>query len=306
MHRQSKLCASIAIVTVAALTGCDSPFVPQPAEPGYDLLYSTLVTRVVLIQPLTGGQPRTPGYGITDGTDPAASPDGRYLAYARLSDKGGTSITVVDRVTGQSRDITDGAAVDEHPTFSPDGTRLLFVSSRDTYNNIYSINRDGSGLKQLTFEPLPGVVEDRSPAWSADGNTIAWSSNANGYMSIWLMNADGTNKRRLTTKIPIFEDDAAWSPDGTRIAFTEVEMLTPRLVVMNIDGSNRQVMQVPADGHGRDPAWSPDGKLLAFSFNPDDHSRPQIYTINADGTNLQRRLFDDQNRGVRRATFMRR
>lgn len=295
-----------AVLSLFAVAGCDTPSAPVQPEPVYDLLYSTLPLASILVQPFDGGQPVPAGFGIVNGLDPVATNDGRYIAYTRITDAGGTAITIVDRVTGAKADLTNGQEVDEQPAFSPDGSRIAFVSSRDINTNIYVMNRDGTNVRALTTEPLPGVLDDRSPAWSADGRQISWSTNIGGFLTVWVMNADGSNKHRLTNSTDTFEDDAVWSPDGTRIAYFEVKNVTPRLIVINVDGSNRQVMPMPPNGYGRDAAWSPDGKLLAFIFNPDDHSRTQIYTIKPDGTDLKLRSHDDQNRGARRATFMRR
>lgn len=310
MTRTRSTITSFAILLLINATACDSPSAPnQPVptpEPTYDLLYASLLSASILVQPFEGGPPVLPGFGITDGFDPVTTRDGRYLAYARVSDLGGTAITVVDRVTGIKTDITTGEDVDEQPEFSPDGSRIAFVGSRDVGSNIYVMNRDGTNRKTLTTEPLPTVFADRSPTWSADGRQLAWSTNIGGFLTIWVMNADGTNKHRLTNSTNAFEDDAAWSPDGTRIAYFEVKEVTPRLIMVNADGSNRQILPTPANGHSRDAAWSPDGKLLAFIFNPDDHSLPLIYTMKPDGSDVQRRSHDDQNRGARRATFMRR
>ncbi|MEO7996334.1 MAG: hypothetical protein ABI852_02755 [Gemmatimonadaceae bacterium] len=296
----------VAVLSVFVASACDSPGAPNQTAPMYDLLYSTVASATLLIQPFEGGPPVPLGFGIGMGLDPVATADGRYVAYAKIADNGGTSISLVDRVTGTKTDLTNGVDIDQQPAISPDGSRIVFVSSRDVGENIYIMNRDGSNQMALTIEPLPLVIVDRSPSWSPDGRQISWSSSTGGFLTIWIMNADGSNKHRLTNSTTAFEDDAAWSPDGTRIAYFEVMDVTPRLVVVNVDGTNRRVLPTPPNGHSQDPAWSPDGKLLAFTFNPDDHSRPSLYTMKPDGSELQQRLHDDQNRGVRRASFIRR
>jgi hypothetical protein len=99
------------------------------------------------------------------------------------------------------------------PRWSPDGTRIAFVSySEDTGNDIYTMNPDGSGVTLLADNPdVP-----RSLAWSPDGTRIAFSAiykvNAEIYDSeLFIMNTDGSVLTRLTDN-PAWDDWPAWSP----------------------------------------------------------------------------------------------
>lgn len=300
---------ALALASALAFAGCDSEAAPLEPESvvTYDLLYESFVSPTVLQQSLSGGQPIAPAAGVGLGIDPTATLDGRYIAYAQrnLTD-GGSVLRIVDRQSGSITPISDGSEFIEQPAFSPDGTRIAFTRSSNGSSDIFVVNRDGSGIRQLTTDPLPAVVFDHLPAWSPDGTRIMWSNNESGFLRLWVMNSDGSNKHRLTSSVDTFEDDAAWSPDGTRIAFFEVVTSTPKLVIVNADGTNRQTPTLLPNGVARHPAWSPDGQLIAFTFIPSNGSRPQIYTMKPDGTDIVLRTLDSQNRGGHHPAFIRR
>lgn len=308
MKHISRSVSQMVLLAVLTTACGDSPTTQVEPVNTYDLLYESFVSGMVLVQPLAGGQPFAPLQAVQTGMDPAVSPDGRRIAYAVQIEAGVTRLMIADRLTGLVKPLTAGTDFDEQPSFSPDGKRIVFVSDRDSGDggsDIYVMNIDGTDRRRLTTDPLPGTVFDRSPVWSPDGAQIVWSSTAGGPLQVWVMNADGSNKHGIVSGTA-FQDDPVWSPDGARIAYFEVADLTPRMIVVNADGSNRTVLPTPANGVSRFPAWSPDGTLIAFTFLPKDLSRPQIFTMRIDGTELQQRTHDAQDRGGHRAVFIRR
>lgn len=102
---------------------------------------------------------------VEDGTinsDPAFSPDGRFLAYQSTRDSSGADIYIMDWETGESRNLTNWPGKDSHPSWSPDGSQIAFVTDRDGNDEIYVINSDGSNPTRLTFDP----ARDFEPVWS--------------------------------------------------------------------------------------------------------------------------------------------
>ncbi|MDP9206684.1 MAG: tetratricopeptide repeat protein, partial [Gemmatimonadota bacterium] len=130
-----------------------------------------------------------------------------------------------------------------------------------------------------------------SGAATPDHSLIAFSSDRDGpdpigdmgNQEIYVMNADGSDQRRLTFNDGV-DTNAAWSPDGKMIAFTSVRAGAVEIYVMNADGTGaRRLTNQTASGLGAiDPKWSPDGRRIAFRTR----SRPDIYTVNVDGTGL--------------------
>lgn len=134
---------------------------------------------------------------------------------------------------------------------------------------IYSVQLDGTGKRNLTRNPL----DDFAPSVSPNGRKVAFvRATTPDNWDLWIMNADGSNQRQLTTT----EDpelDPVWSPDGSLIAFTSHAPSTciPHdcgdwtIWVMRADGSN--VRRVGKElGEGRYPRWSPSGRRLAFEL----------------------------------------
>jgi Tol biopolymer transport system component len=163
--------------------------------------------------------------------------------------------------------------------------------------DLYVINADGTGLRQLTT----GLGEDWEAAWSPDGSRIAFTRYREelgnprwGEATIYVVNADGTGLLRLSSRgDSVYDAHPSWSPDGTRIAFYSrrehdadpSHMNDSDIYVMHADGTGA----VRLTHHGAlviHPAWSPDGSRIAFrAWNPDAQAFA-IYAMGADGSSL--------------------
>ena len=218
---------------------------------------------------------------------PAISPDGKRIAFLTARHDPAPrfpnfkyELYVMDIDGGNPQRLTTTDAAEDHPAWSPDGSRILFDADYDAdgFAEIYTIQPDGSDLTRLTSNP----ANDQFADWSPDGKTIAFSSYRNGNWDIYVMNADGSDQRPLTdsTKWELFP---AWSPDGTHIAFNGMVPGTGNtdVFVMNADGTN-MVQLTTNPGFDENPTWSPDGKQIAFQTRRDGNF--EIYVMNADGT----------------------
>ena len=172
--------------------------------------------------------------------------------------------------------------------FSPDGSKIAFTSTRDGDPEIFVMNRDGTGVTQLTHD---NVHEDLGPEWSPDGEKIAFKRNRLRTLEsdIVVMDADGTGVHQITdSSSRRYGRFPAWSPDGSKIAFVgEGEPYwsgDPEIFVMNRDGTG--VTQLTQDDDHTDfgPVWSPDGNKIAFIS--DRYGDDEIFVMNADGSNV--------------------
>src|SRR5690606_30696580 len=97
--------------------------------------------------------------------------------------------------------------------WSPDGSMLAFMSNRSGNNDIWIVNRDGSGLRNLTNTPN---ASEGSPTWSPNGQMIAFTSDRAGRPQLYVMNITGTGLQLITSERV---DRPTWSPLNF-IAFT--------------------------------------------------------------------------------------
>jgi len=220
-------------------------------------------------------------FNITD-TNAVQTPvinlvQGVYLFELKVTDADG----LFDRDTIQVTVM----AVNHPPACT--NCKIAFVSDRDGNAEIYSCNADGSNIRRLTNN----AATDDQPAWSPDGSHIAFVSDRTGQSEIYIMNADGSNVVRRTFS-GSYPRNPAWSSDGARIAYSSIS---------NGGGSNISVVGAMSgspsvlfeDPHIRALSWSPDGTKLALVSDRFAYDFVwDIFTINADGTNLTA-LTDD-------------
>ena len=194
-------------------------------------------------------------------------------------------IYVMDGGGGNEARITDNLALDYEPSWSPDGERIAFVSTRDNRTeHIFVMDSDGRNLMQLTDR-----LNGKSPAWSPDGAKIAFTRNQ-GAFQVWIMDADGGNQIQLTHLGWNF--NPAWSPNGDRIAFvTWKRHGGPEIYVIDQNGGNEERLTHDLAKKGQ-PSWSPDGQWIAYDESFLVHPS-QIYVVKTDGSGRTERLTEN-------------
>jgi Tol biopolymer transport system component len=281
------------------------------ARNGFNLNWSPDRRRIVFQRPENGANSEIyvmnlDGRGLRNLTRhpakdglPAWSPDGRRIAFIRWwGCCTSHELRVMNPDGSGQRKLASKLPIEGGYSWSPDGRRIAFTRQLDAgiafgrqrlNIEIYVMNSDGSGLRNLTRSP---GWHDFSPVWSPDGRKIvfsrsrdnlpwAWAPNDPGDMEIYVMNADGSGQRNLT-RHPASDWSPVWSPDGRRIAFVSSRGGAHGIYVMSADGSHVRTL-VRNVGKEPFPAWSPDGRKIAFTGRTEN-----IYVINTDGGGLQR------------------
>jgi tricorn protease-like protein len=121
------------------------------------------------------------------------SPDGKTILFELLGD-----LYTVPIAGGEAKRITDGMAFDSQPRYSPDGSRIVFLSDRGGCDNIWIANKDGADAKALTKEKLEWILF--SPEWTPDGKYVIASRTAGSPPAthLWLYHVDGGTGVKLT------------------------------------------------------------------------------------------------------------
>lgn len=216
-------------------------------------------------------------------TESAAALRGR-IVFEDFQGDNAAEIYVINADGSGLTQLTDTTGFDGEPFWSPDGTKIVFTSSRDGQAEIYVMNADGTDPVRLTNNP---AIEEL-PSWSPDGSKILFNSERDGNPEVYLMNDDGSDPINLTNN-ESFDDFASWSPDGRQIVFTSDRDGSSQIYIMNADGSDvHKVSDIKGDSIF--PAWSPDGTKILF--NSDADGDMDIYVMNADGSNVTK-LTDD-------------
>ncbi|HUO56104.1 MAG TPA: hypothetical protein VMU27_01570 [Candidatus Paceibacterota bacterium] len=185
------------------------------------------------------------------------------------------------------------------PSFQRDEVNLKIAFAK--YNagdwSVYIMNADGTEAKMLA----DCLQIECYPSWSPDGTKIAFQRTEDG-ASIYVISSDGSNLQRISQSNPSSDVRPSWSPDGTEILYNRVTNLNGKpppitdTMLMNADGSDAHVI-LPANGDFNvEPRFSPDGKKIAF-MSYQGHTYFQLYTMNADGTDLTQITSDPSNHG---------
>ena len=148
-------------------------------------------------------------------SSPHGPPDGKRIVFSAERDghfigdfEVTSEIYVMDADGGNQQRLTENRKNDESPSWSPDGTRIVFSSDRkgDFANyEIYLMDADGGNLQRLT----ENRGDDAVPSWSSDGKRIAFVSDRDGNWEIYVMDADGGNPQNLTNH-PRNDGGPAW------------------------------------------------------------------------------------------------
>jgi Tol biopolymer transport system component len=196
----------------------------------------------------------------------ALSPDERRVAVALgTGNPENVDIWLIDVVRNVRSRLTVDPGRDVSPVWSPDGTRIVFQSSRSGQPiSVRQTLTNGTGADELLLAG-PGNFTMTPSSWSADGRFIAYTTRGS---NVWILPLFGDRKPFALAETPFTEGSAVFSPDRRWIAYTSNEGGQPDIYVQPFPGPGGK-FQVSRDG-GTHPLWRADGK--------------ELFHIGADGT----------------------
>ncbi|MBW3543720.1 MAG: S9 family peptidase [Planctomycetes bacterium] len=237
-------------------------------------------------------------FSLEYASDPQIAPDGRRVVYVRnffdiMADRQRSNLWLIDIESGEQRPLTTGSRKDSAPRFSPDGARVLYISSepaassRDSKKSASAESAQlfcrwldtGQTARLAQFTDSPG-----DPVWSPDGRWIAFTMLVREKAEPFVEpppkpeGAEWAEAPRVIRRVTYRYDGRGYLKEGFRHVF-----------VLPAEGGTPRQLTTGAYHHEGPPAWTADGKSLIISANRDEDWEYQprdseLYTVDvADG-----------------------
>lgn len=175
------------------------------------------------------------------------------------------------------------------PAWSPDGTRLAYVSFENKKPVIY-VHSLASG-QRIVVANFKG--SNSAPAWAPDGRKLAVVLSKDGGSQIFTVNTDGSGVQRLTTASSI-NTEPFFSPDGQSIFFTSDRGGSPQIYRTSVNGGDAQ--RVTFEGsYNVSPRISPDGKTMAFISRRESGFRLAVMDLNSKQVQVLTDSYKDES-----------
>ncbi len=200
--------------------------------------------------------------GAPDSAQPTGlrlAPDGRMVALTRMVN-GNNDVWLIETARGVRQRFTSDAAREFQPIWSPDGSRLVFGSTRKGVVNLYERPLSGAGPETLLLE---SSESKNASDWSSDGRWVVFDSQSpTTARDVWALPMDRDKKPIALAQAAADEADARFSPDGRWVAYDSNESGRREIYVQPFPGpgSRSQI----STGGGALVQWHRDGKGLFY------------------------------------------
>ncbi|MEZ5710051.1 MAG: Tol-Pal system beta propeller repeat protein TolB [Blastomonas sp.] len=182
-----------------------------------------------------------------------------YIAETGPKDNRTKRLAIMDSDGANHRFITNGQATALTPRFSPDYSKIAYLSYLDGNPRIY-VYDIGTGRQRLVTQSTNPTF---APRWSPDGRFLLYSMAIAGNTDIYRISAEGGTPERLTDS-PGIDVGGSFSPDGSQIVFESDRSGSQQIYVMNANGTSQRRISF-GGGRFATPEWSPRGDLIAFT-----------------------------------------
>jgi len=198
------------------------------------------------------------------------------VAYVSTINQGGTNkyvLQIADADGYNARTIFSSSKQILSPAWSPDGSRLAYVSFESGNSAIYV--QDIIQGTRAKVSAKSGI--NSAPSWSPDGRRLAMTLSAAGSPDIYILDLGAKNLKRLTSG-PAIDTEPSWMPDGKTLLFTSDRSGGPQIYQVSANGGKAQ--RLTFDGKYNAAAdVSPDGRFIAFVNNSGNGFRVAIMDI---------------------------
>jgi TolB protein len=199
-------------------------------------------------------------YSRLSGESPFFDSKIAYIAETGPKNNRIKRLAIMDSDGANHRFITNGQSTALTPRYSPDYSKIAYVSYLNGFARIF-VYDIGSGRQTLITESQNPTF---APRWSPDGRWILYSMAVAGNTDIYRVGSGGGGSPQRLTDTPGIDVGGSYSPDGTRVVFESDRSGSQQVYVMNADGSDQRRISF-FGGRAATPEWSPRGDQIAFT-----------------------------------------
>jgi len=199
-------------------------------------------------------------YSRLSGESPFFDSKIAYIAETGPKDHRMKRLAIMDSDGANHRYLTSGQGMALTPRYSPDYSKILYLSYLNGQPSIYVYDLSTNTQKLIARTGNPTFA----PRWSPDGKWVLYSMAQSGTTDIYRVSSAGGGTPVRLTNGPGINIGGSYSPDGTQIVFESDRSGSQQVYVMNADGSNQRRISF-FGGRSATPEWSPRGDQIAFT-----------------------------------------
>jgi TolB protein len=260
------LCIGGVAFAVRMISNVNVPAKPTNTPPATDIIITPTETAPVINYP---------------------EPAGKIVYTCQIK---GDEVCIMNPDGSSWRQLTDSPLASFNASLSPDGKKVVYVTTDGKNSEIYEVDIATLKIKQLT-ELKKNLG---SPEISPDNKYIIFHyKSGNNNVALWLMNRDGSNPHEFFSSPGKDAHDATWSPDGKQILFAFGKGDNNKFYIIDFGGGDPQLVNNTIDSRGRSD-WSKD----LISFDQGDPYLHNVFVMNLDGNGLRQLTQGNNSQGA--------